>query len=140
MLLAMRANTGVLDCYGVPRPDKRKRGAVALGDRRYRGEAHLLDDGRAKVLRWTPNSVDIEVEPRPVARTLVYNMRHWPGWRSDVGEVVPERGAVAVRLPPGSTRVRLRYVPPGLATGVTLCLLTLLALVLVARRRDTVAD
>jgi hypothetical protein len=135
MLLAMKANTGVLDCYGVPRPERRERGALARNDRRYRGEAHFTDGGDATVERWTPNRATIAFEPAPRERTLVYNMRHWPGWHADVGVVSALDHAVAVRLPAGISRVTLSYTPPGLGRGLAALAVTLAGVGLWLRRR-----
>ncbi len=141
MLLSMMANTGVLNCYGVPRAKGFKPGAVAKRDRRrYRGEAHLRDlggraaAGVAVVEHWSPNEVRIKLDGAKAGSLLVYNMNYRRGWSSDVGPAEPFRGAVAVRLPPATSSVVLSYRPPGLWWGLWACLLTVGVLVASWRR------
>lgn len=60
------------------------------------------------------------------AGMLVFNQTHHPELRSDVGETVDHRGLLAVRLPPGTHRVTVRFAPPDLpwaplATALGMC-------------------
>src|SRR5690606_38981306 len=67
MLLSMMANTGVLDCYGVPRDGPWK--ARAESDPDYRGMVDLVRPepdgaeqiGEAEIVAWSPNAVTVRV-------------------------------------------------------------------------------
>lgn len=134
MYLAMLGNTGVLNCYGTPPFDRR--GARAISDPRYRGEVFVEGEGgaaagivgaaaqivgaTAQIVEWSPSRAVVEVTGAGDGALLVYNMNYDEGWRSDAGPVIEREGAVAVRVPAGSSRVALRYRPPGLALGLLL--------------------
>jgi hypothetical protein len=125
MLLAMMGNTGVLNCYGVPRPEGWRWRALALGDPRYRGEVWRDDGAEARIAAWSPNRVVVDVAASERTTWLMYNMHHFRGWRAELegggsAMVAPREGLVAAALPPGTRRVTLRYRPPGLETGLAL--------------------
>lgn len=128
MLLSMMANTGVLNCYGVPRTTLVAPGPAHVREPRYRGEAYLLGGEPARVAQWSPNRAVIEVGEHAEGATLVYNMRHRGGWSADHGQVSMHEGMIAVTLPPGVSRVTLRYRPPGLVAGMLLAAATALLL------------
>jgi len=137
VLLAMMGNVGVLNCYGVPRSPERPIAALAHDDPRYRGETYLTGPGGAELVHWTPNSALVAVSDASADATLIYNMNYRNGWRSDAGPVVDHDGLLSVRLPAGTTLVRLWYRPPGLGLGLGIAVLT--AALLLAwywRRRD----
>ncbi|MBW2526529.1 MAG: hypothetical protein JRI23_20275, partial [Deltaproteobacteria bacterium] len=87
MLLSMMANTGVINCYGVPRDDERPAAALPKGHRRYRGEVYVDGSGTAELTRWSPNEIEVSIRDAAPGALLVYNMNHRPGWRSDAGPV-----------------------------------------------------
>ncbi|APR76374.1 Hypothetical protein A7982_01721 [Minicystis rosea] len=138
MYLAMLGNTGVINCYGTPPFDRK--GARPLRSPDYRGEAHVvLPDGArssatAKVVGWSPNHVDIQVDGAEAGSLLVYNMNFDEGWRSSTGSVVAHHDAVATRLGGGAAKVTFSYRPPYLGAGVLVGALTLGALVVLRRR------
>jgi hypothetical protein len=134
MLLSMMANTGVLECYGVPREEGAP-GPAASGEPGYRGELYVEGGGSAQMLRWSPSSVTVAVRDATSGARLVYNVAHWRGWRASHGSVEPWRGLVSVPLSPGESVVRLWYRPPGLGTGIAWCAATVGALVWAARRQ-----
>ena len=138
VLLAMMGNTGVLNCYGVPRSPDRPIAPVPRGDPRYRGEVYLEGQGRAELASWSPNQVTARVTDAGSDSTLIYNMGYRHGWHSDAGPVTSRDGLLGVKLPPGARTVALWYRPPGLGLGLGLALLTaaaLLGLVWLRRRR-----
>jgi hypothetical protein len=136
MLLSMMANTGVLNCYGIPREKNDKPKALSRRDRRYRGEAFLRDGAPVSIASWSPNGLRVTFEPKDAPRTLTYNMHHRNGWsaeassRAGAGEarVVERHGLITVELPSGTSEVGLRYRPPGLRSGLAICALTVVAL------------
>ncbi|MFS8066397.1 MAG: hypothetical protein ACMG6S_08485 [Byssovorax sp.] len=132
MYLAMLGNTGVINCYGAPPFDRK--GAIAVKDARYRGEAHVEGGGTATIATWSPNRVVIDVASASPSSLLVYNMNFDEGWSADVGPVEPFENAVATRLRGGDARVTLRYRPPHLGAGVFLGAATLAGLALLYRR------
>jgi hypothetical protein len=127
MLLSMMANTGVLNCYGVPRKEGERPAPSARGAAGYRGEVYLEGGGEAEILRWSPSHVEVQVRGAPSGSLLVYNMNFRRGWRSDSGEARAHRGLVAAAVT-GDAVVRLSYRPPGLGWGLGLfgCTLALL--------------
>ena len=132
MYLAMLGNTGVLNCYGTPPFDRR--GARAVTDPAYRGEVFVEGGGEAKLAAWSPNGATVEVTGAEAGALLVYNMNFDEGWRSDAGPVVNHGSGVAVRLPAGTSRVVLRYRPPGWALGLVVGLGTAVGLGWLIRR------
>jgi hypothetical protein len=130
---AMLANTGIINCYGVPPFDRK--GARGAGAPDYRGEVWLSGSGAATIVAWSPNHVVVDVEGAPEGSLLVYNTNFDEGWRSDAGPVVALKNVVAVRLAGGSRRVTFRYRPPWLGLGV-LCAATAAGALVWLRRRE----
>lgn len=128
MLLSMMANTGVINCYGVPRDPARPPAALPVRHPRYRGEAYVAGGGEAEIRRWSPNGVTVLVSDAAPGARLVYNMNYRDGWQSNVGAVSGHRGLVSVLLAEGTTEVRLWFRPPGLLAGLAIGLLTVLGL------------
>ena len=83
--------------------------------------------GTVRLVSWSPNRIDLEVELRSEAQVWV-NQNHHDGWTVDVGRMDPIEGQLAVRLPTGKQRVRLVYRAPGLRVGLTLTTLGLLGI------------
>jgi hypothetical protein len=139
MLLSMMANTGVLNCYGVPRKPGWQWIARARGAPGYRGETHLLGTGTSRLDAWSPNRIEVALAGVSHDATLVYNMHHFPGWHGSVDgrerQVAARGGLVTLSLPPGARRAVLWYRPPGLWWGTALAL-SALALTLAWWRRQ----
>lgn len=135
VLLPMRANRGVLSCYGIP--GFRARGALAEEQAAYRGEAYLADGaGEATLATWSPNRAVIRVVGAQPGALLVYNTNFDPSWRVDGRPALNHRNAVATRLASGSQTVEFRYRPRTLAWSLPTALVTLgLCLVLCLRSR-----
>lgn len=131
MLLAMFANTGVTQCYGVDpafKPSARAKGSLG-----YRGRAYVEGQGEAEVIEWTPNRAIVAVRGAPPGALVVYNMNYDPSFRADGEPAIDHDGLVAARLRPGATSVEFRYFPRTLPLALVLCLATL-ALCLTPRR------
>jgi hypothetical protein len=81
-LLAMHANVGRIDCYGIPEFDKR--GAIGREDPRYQGETYVAGaPGRARIVEWSPNHAVVEYTDAGPDAVLVYNMNWEKSWRAD---------------------------------------------------------
>ncbi len=116
MYLAMLSNTGVINCYGTPPFDKK--GALPVSSPRYRGEAWLDGPGTAKITRFSPNQIEIEVSDATPGELLVVNMNHDDGWRADTGPIEDHDHALATRVTAASGRVVMSYRPPYLGLGL----------------------
>ena len=84
-------------------------------------QARLLDEegktvdperGRVGEVDRTSRRVVFRVDLAEPA-TLRVNQRHQPGWRTDVGHILPRRGLLEVRLPAGGYDVTLHYEAEG---------------------------
>ncbi len=133
-LLAMKANHGLLDCYGVPL--SLRRGARAVEDADYRGEAFVVDGpGSAEVEAWSPNRARVRYRDAQPGSLLVYNMNFDPSWRADGEPAVNHEDAVAARLPQADGVLEFRYVPRTLRVSLWLPPLTLVGCVALWRVR-----
>lgn len=129
-----RENRGTRSCY-VGAMEWRPAAGLWHGDRaQARTEA-----GEITAATRSPNAFRVEVALEREG-LLQLNQNYHPDWRASVGEVVDERGRLAVRLPAGSHQVLVRYRPRWLWWGVaasTLGLLAALALLAWSRRRPS---
>ena len=73
--------------------------------------------GRVVSARRTPREISVEVVLSAPGVVLL-NQNHHPDWVASEGEVVEERGLLAVALPAGDHRFTVRYEPPMLAPGL----------------------
>lgn len=73
-------------------------------------EEYPADPGVATVerLAWTPNSITLHVVASAEA-TILVNQNWHPAWTADVGQVRAENGLLAVRVPAGDHKVRIRF-------------------------------
>ena len=134
--LPMLQNRGVVDAYETIPIGSHAR---AVSDKDYRGEYHLLGEGKVSLLEWGPNRFRYHVA-LPKDDRLVINQNFWPGWRTSRGNLIPHEGLLAVDLPSGSYDVTVRYLPRSFCTGVLIFLLTATGMVvalLVGRKRPT---
>jgi hypothetical protein len=135
MLVSMMDNVGILDCYGVP--PVRFAGAIAKGDRRYRGEAYVVGAGESRLVSWSPNKAVVDYWNLESGSAVVFNMNYEESWRADGEPAEPVHLAVGARRN-GNGRVVFRYVPRGLKLGLAMFALTVSALgaaAYVGRRR-----
>lgn len=85
---------------------------------------------KGQVVRWTKTSQAFQATiTMPSAGLVRFNQNYAPGWNSNRGVVVDDRGLLALELPAGSHHVKLAYAPrdwPWSAlsscVGVLLCL------------------
>ena len=131
MLVAARANTGVIRCYD---PLRIKHYAIGSDRPDYRGEQYLLDGGNVTLEQWTPNALSFEVDT-DLPTEMVVNQNFDPNWRlaKGKGEVFSNDGLIAVRLPAGRQRIELAYHSLGFVIGLAISMLSLVAMFLVWR-------
>jgi hypothetical protein len=111
-----RRNQGTPTCY-VGNLDWPISGALWLGP----VPQVRVSDAPGTVEDWdmTANRVEAHVRLEGPGR-VTFNQNHDPDWRSNVGEVVEDRGRLAVDLPPGAHELKLRYLPAHLHTSFAL--------------------
>lgn len=124
-------NKGVINCYESQHPATR---ASAYGDDKgnlnpgYRGEAYMASGaGRADIVRFTPNVVEVDVSPAG-EDYVVINQNWFTGWRADGAEAVDRFGLVAAKVDPGKEKVVFRYSPRSFRTGAVISALSFVIL------------
>ncbi len=101
--------------------------------------------GTARVVRWSPNQLDVQLElTQPTRPTLLLVNLNWnEHWHSDDGEVVRfgpkwpadrDGGRLALRLTAPRSVVHLRYLPRSFVWGVIVSALALLGSLYLVRR------
>ena len=137
VLLPMMANTGVIQCYGVP--ESFPVGALAKDRPGYPGMAYVTQgEGHAEIVEWSPNHAVVRVGGATPGSLLVYNMNFAPNWRANGEPALVYQHKVAVRLRGGDERVEFRYFPRSLYRSVPIFLVTLAGMLAVLwwRRRS----
>lgn len=99
-------------------------------------EEYLSDQTAGTVTRtsWSPNAIALHVDVNKDARVIV-NQNWHPGWHSNVGEVVNDKGLLAVKLPPGVNDVVVRFMPRSAVGGIATSLLAIAACIALWRAR-----
>jgi hypothetical protein len=94
-----------------------------------------VEGGSGKVVRekWTPNAIDLRAELLRPGRVIV-NQNWHPGWRASVGQVVDDKGRLAVDLPAGTHALHLGFLPRSAIGGLLTTAFALVAAALVWRR------
>jgi len=123
---------GAVSCYEYTIFNSPVRGANQAG---YRGEQYMAGDGKAMLVRWTPNILSYQVDA-PTADTLVINQNFDPGWKlwKGTGWVAPFGGLLSITLPPGDQRLELVYLPWSFIAGSVITLVTCLVMIWLWRR------
>lgn len=142
---AMLSNVGVLECYGVAglaiywkQPDGSipGQGARGIGHPNYRGEAYLPSGvGRASVVSFSPNRIEVQVEGAKPGDVLVLNQNFDPSWRADGEPAFSHEDAVATRLSAGDGIVTFHYWPRRQWAGLGLFAFTLAAIAYASKKR-----
>jgi hypothetical protein len=105
---------GTLNCYDeTPWPASRALSADLPAEER------LVDPsaGTVRRARWTPNVVEVDYElSRPA--TLLVNQNWAATWHASVGRAHQREGLLAVDLPAGRGRVKIRMWPPWVTLGL----------------------
>lgn len=76
---------------------------------------------------WTPNAISLDVDALKPGRIRV-NQNWHAGWRTSVGEIVDEKGLLAIDVPAGKHTVTLRFLPREALGGLLVTLVALAAL------------
>jgi len=99
-------------------------------------EEYLADQTAGTVTRtsWSPNAIALHVDVKEDARVIV-NQNWHPGWHASIGEVVSDKGRLAVNLPPGANDVVLRFMPRSGIGGTVTSLLAIAACIGLWRAR-----
>jgi uncharacterized membrane protein YfhO len=135
VLRLARSNKGALNCVNavVTDPIGPAVGANQMG---YLGEEYLRGSGSVRRVRWSPRTLGYDVRAHTAA-TIIVNQRYDRSWRvvAGDGQVVDERGLLAVRVPAGDQRVVLSYRsrPFVIGTVISVIALVLSGLLLVYR-------
>jgi hypothetical protein len=129
-LSALVANIGSIDCNTFPAFHNYYRdgqgrspgmGAHGIGDPKYRGEVFVAEGhGTARVVKWTPNVIDVKVEGARSGDHVVLNQNWDPGWSANDSAAPAWQDQVSGVLVSGSDAVRFRYRPRTLWLGVFL--------------------
>jgi hypothetical protein len=104
-------------------------GARAVGDAEYRGEAYVAEGrGAARILRFTPNQVDVRVDGARPGDKVVLNQNWDTGWSADGKDAASWQDAIAGFAPSSSATVRFRYWPRMLSFGLLVFVLSIAVL------------
>lgn len=94
-----------------------------------RGRSWVGERGEVSVVSLAPGRISLDV-PGSGDRLLATSLPMPEGWRAGPLETVVVNGAfLGVHVPPGVSRVELRYLPPGFRTGLLIGGLSLIVLV-----------
>ncbi|MGC1676216.1 MAG: hypothetical protein WA740_01685 [Candidatus Binataceae bacterium] len=125
MLPLNLANLGAANCYETnfwDVSDTKVRGYNQAG---YRGEQYLLLPGSVRLLKWTPEKLQFEVNTRS-ANVLVINQNYYRGWRIRDGAAAIDtnRPVLSVTIPAGSQKLTIVYRAPWAILGIWILALT----------------
>ncbi len=109
-------------------------GALGREHPRYRGEAYIEDGpGAARIVRFSPNEVTVEVSGARSGDRLILNQNFDAGWRVNGALAENRHEALAATLPAGSGTFVFTFWPRGMTAGVVVFVLTLASLAFVYR-------
>lgn len=134
------ANVGVIECITFPglngfAPRDANGRIMYLGARgadepEYRGEVFLPDGrGEAKVVRWTPNVMVVDVHGARSGDIVVLNQNWDESWTANGDPTIQHNWTNAHRLGSGDEKVEFRYRPRTFVLGCCLALLGIVAAV-----------
>jgi hypothetical protein len=128
------ANMGSVNCQGYGYNDIPEN-ALGYNQTGYRGEYYLLGAGTVSQTMWTPNRLAYELAV-PAPTSLVVNQNYYPGWRlaNGKGQLYPENGVIAVRVPAGRERIELVYAPEHILLAFALTIAAAAALIFIWRK------
>jgi hypothetical protein len=101
-------------------------GALGREHPRYRGEVYLeAGPGTARLVRFSPNQLTVEVTGARAGERLIVNQNFDPGWRVNGARAEKHRDALAVTLTAGSGTFVFEFWPRGATAGLVVLGLTL---------------
>jgi hypothetical protein len=114
MLRAMMANRSVLSCYEPLR--------LPGGIDPARPVVFAEGASRVSDITFSPNRISFDVQTGSQPARVVLNAKYITGWRASSGSIeLDTAGVPHLVFPPGTARrIELRFVPPGLVTGVAI--------------------
>ncbi|MEO8875459.1 MAG: hypothetical protein ABI461_07730, partial [Polyangiaceae bacterium] len=121
---------GCLSCYeAYPVPQS----PLLRGD--LKQEERFQDPTAGTVTRksWTPNAIVLDVDAQKAGRVLI-NQNWHAGWHASGGEIVDEKGLLAIDVPAGKTTLTLRFMPREALGGLAITLASLAALAFFCRK------
>jgi hypothetical protein len=138
-LPAEMINMGTIACNTFPGLAQSRRddhdhapglGARGSADPDYLGEVYVADGhGTARVVRWTPNEVDVRVDGAAPGAFVVLNQNWDPGWRADGEPALDYADTVAAPVTSPDPIVHFAYRPRTWAASLVALGLTLGAMV-----------
>jgi hypothetical protein len=86
--------------------------ALGYNQTGYRGEQYMDGPGSVRLLEWSPNRLSFAVDA-PAPSTMVINQNYDAGWKlaQGTGDVVDDRGLLALKVPAMNQNVTLVYRP-----------------------------
>jgi hypothetical protein len=124
-----RSNQGAVNCYFAPGTNVK-----GYNQSGYRGEQYLLGDGSTKLINWTPNALDFDVDV-PSSVIMIVNQNYDSGWRVRAGKgvVFPRDRLVAVLVPAGRQHLVLSYRSDPFEIGLAITMITFVAMLIIWR-------
>jgi hypothetical protein len=110
-------------------------GARGRESKQYRGEAFTESGAKVRMLAFSPNRIEVEVEGGRAGERLLVNQNFDPGWSVEGKVVEPFQAVLSTRLASERERVVFRFWPRGLTAGLVVLALTLGALAAFGYRR-----
>jgi hypothetical protein len=142
---AVLSGIGVLQCtmhaslnvWAPKGPNGRPLGMGARGreSKEYRGEVFLESGGQARLVAFSPNRFEVEVDGARPGERLVVNQNFDPGWSVEGRTVEAYQDAISTRARAARERIVFRFWPRGLSLGLGVLALTLGALAALGYRR-----
>ncbi len=119
------ANLGAVNCYESAYSGAHNAyGSNQLG---YHGEQYLIGNGTVRLVRWTPNRLDYDVDANGKA-VVVVNQNFDPEWKVVKGEGEPfqYKGLLSIRVPSGRQRLTIEYYGAAFLIGCEIFLVGIL--------------
>jgi hypothetical protein len=92
----------------------------------------FAENARVDIVRWRGDAYDLRVDA-PHGALIRSSVALWPGWRvTSAGKTLPPQlvddAFLGFNVPPGSSTIRVRYVPLSFWGGLALAIATLIAI------------
>jgi hypothetical protein len=119
----IRHHEGAVNCYMYT--GSWPTNVIGWNEPGYLGEQYMQGPGSVRLLSWTPNVMQFEVDT-PAPSVLVVNQNYDQWWRvtSAATKVENLNGLIAVRVEAGQRRVVLKYISLSAYIGLAMTFLT----------------